>query len=81
MASTQVPDFSVAVGSAADPANPSAALAAEHVVGSDLPWVSAVARDAVESADKLDARAKERALRLINILTAYAVYDKETGYC
>jgi hypothetical protein len=46
-----------------------------------LPWTSRLAEEALSDASHLTQAGKRQAARLINILSAYAVFDPETGYC
>lgn len=46
-----------------------------------LPWTSSLAEEALGNATYLSPAGKRQAARLINLLTAYAVLDPETGYC
>lgn len=58
-------------------ADPSAAAAAGR-----LPrWRSPLAADVLWGAAHLEDDTRGRMLRLVNILSAYAVHDPETGYC
>lgn len=63
---------------AAAAADPAAAAAP----GRHLPrWCSALAHDTLWGAAHLDDPTRAQMLRLINLLSAYAVHDPETGYC
>lgn len=44
-------------------------------------WCSALAADMLWGATHLDDTTRAQMLRLINLLSAYAVHDPETGYC
>eukprot|EP00798_Chlamydomonas_sp_ICE-L_P013603 gene13603-19476_t len=44
-------------------------------------WVSTLARHQLEHTPHFDAEQKRQVLRLVNLLSAYAVHDPETGYC
>eukprot|EP00884_Botryococcus_braunii_P012753 jgi/Botrbrau1/21479/Bobra.0216s0087.1 len=46
-----------------------------------LPWTSSLAEEALRDAAHLSPAGKRQAARLINLLTAYALLDPETGYC
>ncbi len=44
-------------------------------------WCSRVGRETLATAGHLTTSEKVQAARLINLLSAYAVHDPETGYC
>lgn len=44
-------------------------------------WCSRVGRETLATAGHLSSSEKVQAARLINLLSAYAVHDPETGYC
>lgn len=46
-----------------------------------LQWRSELAVSTLENAGHLTDRTRHQMTRLVNILTAYAVHDPETGYC
>lgn len=58
-------------------ADPAAAAAA----GRAPRWRSGLAADVLWGAAHLDDGARAQMLRLVNLLSAYAVHDPETGYC
>lgn len=53
----------------------------DSVGWSDGYWLSAQARDVLEGASHMSGGDRRQALRLIVLLTAYAVHDPQTGYC
>jgi len=44
-------------------------------------WVSEAAQHVLDSSSHLSSEGRRQAARLIGLLSAYAVYDPETGYC
>jgi hypothetical protein len=44
-------------------------------------WVSEAAQHVLANSSHLNAEGHQQAARLISLLSAYAVYDPETGYC
>lgn len=44
-------------------------------------WLSALARHHLDLSDHFSPEHKRQLARLVNLLTAYAVHDPDTGYC
>ncbi|KAL4444555.1 hypothetical protein ABPG77_002372 [Micractinium sp. CCAP 211/92] len=71
-----------AASSEAELAAAAADPAAAAELGRHLPrWCSVLARDTLWGAAHLDEPTRAQMLRLVNLLSAYAVHDPETGYC
>lgn len=71
-----------AASSEAELAAAAADPAAAAELGRHLPrWCSVLARDTLWGAAHLDEPNRAQMLRLVNLLSAYAVHDPETGYC
>ena len=81
------PEPGGAAGAAApQPAGQHGAAASAGSSGDDMHgnmplWTSALAAEALEHATHVPGPAKRQMLRLINLLTAYAIHDPEVAYC